>query len=71
VRQTSSPATTWRKRYKDVLMYRIDGEEILGGFGASMKSATDAGLIHTLRDLGDLRGRSFVLSPVEDRRDFF
>jgi NTE family protein len=39
-------------RYKDVLMHRIDGGEILEGFHASTKSATDAKLIHTLRDLG-------------------
>ena len=40
------------ERYKDVLMHRIDGGEILEGFHASTKSATDAKLIHTLRDLG-------------------
>ncbi len=39
-------------RYKDVLMHRIDGGEVLEGFHASTKSATDAKLIHTLRDLG-------------------
>ncbi|MES2951161.1 MAG: patatin-like phospholipase family protein [Pseudomonadota bacterium] len=39
-------------RYKNVLMHRIDGGEILGGFHASTKAATDAKLIHTLRDLG-------------------
>ncbi len=39
-------------RYKNVLMHRIDGGEILEGFAASTKSATDAKLIHTLRDLG-------------------
>ena len=40
------------RQYKDVLMHRIDGGEILEGFHASTKSATDAKLIHTLRDLG-------------------
>jgi NTE family protein len=39
-------------RYKDLLMHRIDGGEILEGFHASTKAATDARLIHTLRDLG-------------------
>ncbi len=39
-------------RYKNVLMHRIDGGEILEGFHASTKAATDAKLIHTLRDLG-------------------
>jgi NTE family protein len=40
------------KRYKDVLMHRIDGGEALEGFHASTKVATDAKLIHSLRDLG-------------------
>ena len=39
-------------RYKDVLMHRIDGGELLEAFHASTKSATDAKLIHTLRELG-------------------
>lgn len=38
--------------YKDVLMHRIDGGEVLEGYAASTKSATDAKLIHSLRDLG-------------------
>jgi NTE family protein len=38
--------------YKDLLMHRIDGGEVLEAFHASTKSATDAKLIHTLRDLG-------------------
>lgn len=40
------------ERYKDVLMHRIDGCEILEVFHASTKLATDAKLIHTLRNLG-------------------
>ncbi|MEY2953718.1 MAG: hypothetical protein RLZZ401_1805 [Pseudomonadota bacterium] len=39
-------------RYKDLLMHRIDGGEVLEAFHASTKAATDAHLIHTLRDLG-------------------
>ncbi len=39
-------------RYKDVLMHRIDGGEVLNGYSASSKSATDAKLIHELHDLG-------------------
>ena len=38
--------------YKDILMHRIDGGEVLEGFHASTKSQTDEKLIHTLRDLG-------------------
>jgi NTE family protein len=40
------------KRYKDVLMHRIDGGELLEAFHASTKVATDAKLIYSLRDLG-------------------
>ncbi len=39
-------------RYKDVLMHRIDGGELLEAFHASTKVATDAKLIHSLRALG-------------------
>jgi len=39
-------------RYKDLLMHRIDGGEVLEAFHASTKTATDTRLIHTLRDLG-------------------
>jgi NTE family protein len=47
--------------YKDVLMHRIDGGEILEGFHASTKSATDAKLIHTLRDLGKDCARQWLV----------
>ena len=40
------------KRYKNVLMHRIDGGEALEAFHASTKAETDGKLIHTLRDLG-------------------
>jgi len=40
------------KRYKDVLMHRIDGGHILEGFHASTKSLANAKLIYALRDLG-------------------
>ena len=39
-------------RYKDVLMHRIDGGELLEAFHASTKVATDAKLIYSLRALG-------------------
>jgi NTE family protein len=66
-------------RYKDVLMHRIDGGEILEGFHASTKSATDAKLIHTLRDLGKDCARKWldkkflslgVTSSVNIARDY-
>jgi len=65
--------------YKDVLMHRIDGGEILEGFHASTKSATDAKLIHTLRDLGKDCARLWlakkfaslgVVSSVNIARDY-
>ena len=49
-------------RYKDVLMHRIDGGEALEAFHASTKSATDAKLIHTLRDLGAACARQWLAS---------
>ena len=65
--------------YKDVLMHRIDGGETLEAFHASTKSATDAKLIHTLRDLGQKCGRLWlakrfrqlgVESSVDIARDY-
>lgn len=47
-------------RYKNVLMHRVDGGEELEAFHASTKSATDARLIHTLRDLGQLSARRWL-----------
>ncbi|MEO7107731.1 MAG: patatin-like phospholipase family protein [Rhodoferax sp.] len=46
--------------YKDLLMHRIDGGEVLEGFAASTKSATDAKLIHTLRDLGKTSAKHWL-----------
>ena len=52
-------------RYKDVLMHRIDGGEVLEGFHASTKSATDAKLIHTLRDLGVTCARDWLAKSAK------
>lgn len=38
--------------YKDILMHRIDGGEVLEQLGATTKLSTDASLINALRDLG-------------------
>ena len=66
-------------RYKDVLIHRIDGGKVLEGFHASTKSATDARLIHTLRDLGVACAREWlateftqlgVTSSVDIGRDY-
>jgi NTE family protein len=40
------------KRYKDILLHRIDGGQALEKFGAASKLATDGVFIHTLHDLG-------------------
>jgi NTE family protein len=47
-------------RYKDVLMHRIDGGEVLEGFPASTKSQTDAKLLYTLRDLGRTSAKKWL-----------
>lgn len=44
-------------QYKDVLMHRIDGGEALETYSASTKASADAGLIHSIRDLGGLCAR--------------
>ncbi len=48
------------QRYKDVRMHRIDGGEVLESFHASTKTATDAKLIHTLRDLGQASAKLWL-----------
>ena len=47
-------------RYKEVLMHRIDGGEVLEGFAASTKSQTDAKLIYTLKDLGRAAAKKWL-----------
>ena len=48
-------------KYKDVLMHRIDGGETLEQFNASTKASTDASLIYSLRDLGRLCAKEWLL----------
>ena len=66
-------------QYKDVLMHRIDGGEVLEAFAASSKISTNAGLILSLRDLGQANGRAWlskhfnslgVESSVNIKRDY-
>lgn len=52
--------------YKDVLLHRIDGGEMLEAFAASTKSSTRASLIHALRDLGQLQGRAWLAAHFDD-----
>ncbi|WP_296444948.1 patatin-like phospholipase family protein [Rhodoferax sp. UBA5149] len=46
--------------YKDVLMHRIDGGEVLEQFSASSKSSTDGHLIHQLHELGRSAGKAWL-----------
>lgn len=48
-------------RYKDVLLHRIDGGESLEKFAASTKASTDAHLIYSLRDLGKLCAKEWLI----------
>ena len=48
-------------QYKDVLMHRIDGGEALEKFTASTKASTEASLIYSLRDLGRLCAREWLI----------
>ncbi len=67
------------KRYKNVLMHRIDGGETLEAFHASTKAQTDGHLIHTLHGLGvacakDWLGNTFnrlgVASSINVAHDY-
>ena len=40
------------QQYKDVLMHRIDGGEVLEQYNATSKASTSSLMIHALRDLG-------------------
>lgn len=46
--------------YKDVLMHRIDGGEVLEQFSASTKSSTEGHLIHQLHDLGYASAKTWL-----------
>ena len=65
--------------YKDVLMHRIDGGEVLEQFDAATKISTDGRLINSLRDLGQAHARLWltkhrsalgVTSTVNIARDY-
>ncbi len=52
--------------YKDVLLHRIDGGEVLEQLGAATKLSTDAGLIHALHDLGQSHARQWLDGHYDD-----
>lgn len=53
------------KRYKDVLMHRIDGGPALEKMGASTKLATDSALLQDLFELGRHTGRQWLSRHFE------
>lgn len=48
------------QHYKDVLMHRVDGGEILDSYAASTKASTNGKMIHTLRDLGIASAKTWL-----------
>jgi NTE family protein len=52
--------------YKDVLLHRIDGGEALEAYAASTKASTGGKLIHALRDLGQVHGRTWLATHFND-----
>ncbi len=54
------------EHYKDVLLHRIDCGEVLEQLGAATKLATDASLIHALRDLGQSHARQWLAQHAGD-----
>lgn len=52
--------------FKDVLLHRIDGGEVLEQLGAATKLSTDATLIHALRDLGQSHARQWLSEHASD-----
>ena len=52
--------------YKDVLLHRIDGGEVLEQLGAATKLSTDAPLIHALHDLGQSHARQWLAQHAGD-----
>jgi NTE family protein len=53
-------------QYKDVLLHRIDGGEVLEQLSAATKLSTDAQLIHALRDLGQSHARQWLTQHSGD-----
>jgi NTE family protein len=54
------------EQFKDVLLHRIDGGEVLEQLGAATKLSTDATLIHALRDLGQSHARQWLTEHAGD-----
>lgn len=52
--------------YKDVLLHRIDGGEVLEQLGAATKLSTDAQLINALHDLGQSHAHQWLAQHAGD-----
>jgi len=52
--------------YKDVLLHRIDGGEVLEQLGAATKLSTDAQLIHALHELGQSHASQWLAQHAAD-----
>lgn len=54
------------EHYKDVLLHRIDGGEVLEQLGAATKLSTDAQLINALHDLGQSHAHQWLTQHAAD-----
>jgi len=52
--------------YKDVLMHRIDGGELLEDYNAASKISTNSQMIHKLRDLGRDATKKWLKTHIDD-----
>jgi NTE family protein len=52
--------------YKDVLMHRIDGGELLEDYSAASKISTNSQMIHKLRDLGRDATKKWLKTHIDD-----
>jgi NTE family protein len=52
--------------YKDVLMHRIDGGELLEDYNAASKISTNSQMIHKLRDMGRDATKKWLKTHIDD-----
>jgi NTE family protein len=52
--------------YKDILMHRIDGGELLEDYSAASKISTNSQMIHKLRDLGRDATKKWLKTHIDD-----
>lgn len=54
------------RRYKNVLMHRIDGGKVLAPFGADSKARADTAFVRQLFELGRLEGKAWMKAHRKD-----